>query len=155
METGGIRLGAHLHLDSARRELRCDGAALELKRRAVDVLCVLAEADGAAVTKDELLERVWPGRVVEENNLQVHVSALRKVLERHAAGEVHLMTVPGKGYRLLRAPSANADAVSLSAPDGARGPVVAVLPFDVLDANDEVLARGMLEEISVGLSRVR
>ena len=48
--------------------------------RALDILCVLASAEGAVVTKDELMARVWRGVVVEENNLQVHISALRRVL---------------------------------------------------------------------------
>jgi len=63
-----------------RRELRADGVAVELGSRAFDVLMVLVEARGALVTKDEILSRVWPDTVVEENNLAVQISTLRKVL---------------------------------------------------------------------------
>ena len=65
-----------------------------LGARAVDVLSVLVAAQGRLVSKAELLERVWPGLVVEENNLQVQISALRKQL-----GAQTIATVPGRGYR--------------------------------------------------------
>src|ERR1700722_18339286 len=79
-----------------RRQLLADGAPVELGTRAFDVLMVLLEARGQLVTKDELLDRVWPGTVVEENNIQVQISALRKVLgeDRHL-----ILTVPLRGYR--------------------------------------------------------
>jgi DNA-binding winged helix-turn-helix (wHTH) protein len=63
-----------------RRELRADGAAVELGGRALEVLMVLTEARGALVTKNEIMARVWPDTVVEENNLVVQISALRKAL---------------------------------------------------------------------------
>ena len=74
VEFGRFRLLPH------RRELRADGVAVELGSRALDVLMVLTEARGALVTKDEILSRVWPDTVVEENNLVVQISALRKAL---------------------------------------------------------------------------
>src|SRR3984957_18581458 len=79
-----------------RRQLLADGAPVELGTRAFDVLMVLLEARGQLVTKDELLDRVWPGTVVEENNIQVQISALRKAL-----GEDRnlILTVPLRGYR--------------------------------------------------------
>lgn len=80
----------------ARRELCMDGAPVDLGARAFDVLLALVEARGAVVTKDELLALVWPGRVVEENNLQVQIAAVRKAL----AGERDLIrTVAGRGYQ--------------------------------------------------------
>ena len=53
------------------------------------------------MSKDTLLTRVWPNVVVEENNLQVHISALRRVLDEGNTGETFLVTVPGRGYRLI------------------------------------------------------
>ena len=67
--------------DGGRRELSRDGVPVKLGSRALDVLATLASAKGEIVSKDDLLGRVWPGVTVEENNLQVQVSALRKVLE--------------------------------------------------------------------------
>src|SRR6201984_2847247 len=74
VEFGRFRLLPH------RRELYADGVAVELGSRAFDVLMVLTEARGALVTKDEIMARVWPDTVVEENNLVVQISGLRKAL---------------------------------------------------------------------------
>ena len=64
----------------ARRELLAHGVPVTLGQRAFDVLLLLVSRRGQLVTKDELMAEVWPGVVVEENNIQVHVSALRKLL---------------------------------------------------------------------------
>lgn len=71
-----------------------DGQPLALGARAFDVLLALVERRERLVTKDELLELAWPGVVVEENNLQVQISALRKLL-----GPQSIATIPGRGYR--------------------------------------------------------
>jgi TolB-like protein/DNA-binding winged helix-turn-helix (wHTH) protein/Flp pilus assembly protein TadD len=94
---GGIEFG-RFRLLPHRRELRADGVVVELGSRAFDVLMVLTEARGALVTKDEILSRVWPDTVVEENNLVVQISALRKAL-----GEDRdlIRTVSGRGYRFV------------------------------------------------------
>jgi predicted ATPase/DNA-binding winged helix-turn-helix (wHTH) protein len=76
------------------RLLLTDGRPVELGHRAFEVLLTLVERAGQLVTKDELLDLVWPGLVVEENNLQVQVSALRKIL-----GATTIATAPGRGYR--------------------------------------------------------
>ena len=76
------------------RQLLADGNPVMLGARAFDVLCVLVERAGLLVTKTQLYELVWPGLIVEENNLQVHISTLRKVL-----GPELIATVPGRGYR--------------------------------------------------------
>jgi DNA-binding winged helix-turn-helix (wHTH) protein len=81
---------------SRRRQLLADGVPVELGTRAFDVLMVLVESRGLLVTKDELFNRVWPGTIVEENNLQVQISALRKAL---GADRDFIVTVSGRGYR--------------------------------------------------------
>src|SRR5215467_11083124 len=95
----GISLG-RFRLDLRRPELRRDGRPVRIHRRALGILCALAEAKGEIVSKDELMARLWPGRVVEEGNLHVHVSALRKALDEHGGGRSLIATVPGRGYRL-------------------------------------------------------
>ena len=70
-----------LSLDLIDRRLTCSGEPVKLSSRALDILCELASVPGEVVSKDHLMEKVWPGRVVEENALQVHVSTLRKALE--------------------------------------------------------------------------
>src|SRR5882757_2481498 len=86
-------------LDLRQRELRADGAAIVLKSRAFDVLSALAAARGQVVTKDEIMAAVWPSLVVEESNIQVHISAIRKALGEETGRPIHLFTVPGRGYR--------------------------------------------------------
>jgi len=78
------------------RVLYLNGQPMALGGRAMEVLIAMAQRHGRLVTKAELLELVWPGLVVEENNLQVQVSALRKVL-----GTGAIVTVPGRGYRFV------------------------------------------------------
>ena len=62
------------------RELSAHGIPIPLGQRAFDILLVLVSRHGHLVSKDELMDQVWPGVIVEENNIQVHISALRKVL---------------------------------------------------------------------------
>jgi DNA-binding winged helix-turn-helix (wHTH) protein len=81
-----------------RRELRADGVVVELGSRAFDILLILTEARGDLVTKDEILGRVWPDTVVEENNLVVQISALRKAL---GEDRDFIRTVSGRGYRFV------------------------------------------------------
>ncbi|CAG4890120.1 helix-turn-helix domain-containing protein [Paraburkholderia saeva] len=82
-----------------RRELLVDGKSQVLGSRAFDILELLVAAHGQVVSRDEIFRTVWPNTVVEQNNIQVHISALRKAL-----GESRdlIDTVPGRGYRLLR-----------------------------------------------------
>jgi predicted ATPase/DNA-binding winged helix-turn-helix (wHTH) protein len=88
------RFGRFL-LDPLRRELLADGVPVVVGSRAFDVLIVLIEARGALVAKDELLRRVWPGTVVEDNTIQFQVSALRKAL---GPDRGFIKTIAGRGY---------------------------------------------------------
>jgi DNA-binding winged helix-turn-helix (wHTH) protein len=80
----------------AERRVLASGAPVHLGPHAFDLLVALVERSGYPVSKDELLRRVWGNVVVEENTLQVHVSALRKVLGADA-----IATVSGRGYRFV------------------------------------------------------
>jgi DNA-binding winged helix-turn-helix (wHTH) protein len=79
-----------------RRRVLADGVPVELGTRAFDLLLVLLEADGALVTKEELLNWVWPSVVVSEENLKVQMSALRRAL---GADRDVIRTEIGRGYR--------------------------------------------------------
>ena len=94
MVEGEISFG-RFRLDLARRELRRDEKSVRLGSRALDILCVLAAAEGKVVTKDELIAQVWAGVVDEENNIQVHIPALRKVPEEDKNGKVAQPRVDG------------------------------------------------------------
>ena len=84
------------HLLTRRRQLLADGVPVELGTRAVDLLMVLIEADGALVTRDELLARVWPRVFVDATNLKVQVCELRKAL---GEDRDFIRTEFGRGYR--------------------------------------------------------
>jgi predicted ATPase/DNA-binding winged helix-turn-helix (wHTH) protein len=85
-------------VDLARRELRMRGVPVPLGGRAFQIFAVLVQSAGDLVTKDELMARVWPGAIVEENKLQVHISAVRKAL---GPDRGTLRTSFGRGYRLV------------------------------------------------------
>src|SRR5258706_8912103 len=105
------RFGAfELQLDE--RRLLKDGVAIPLRPRAFDLLAALVDRAGHLVTKDELLDCVWPKMVVEETALRVQLSALRKVLGADA-----IATVSGQGYRFtLPVTKREAEAQRISTP---------------------------------------
>ncbi len=94
MLSASLRFADRFELQVRERRLLVDGQPAQLGSRALDVLIALAHRAGELVSKNELIDLAWPGVVVEENNLQVQVSALRKVL----GGDI-ISTIPGRGYR--------------------------------------------------------
>ena len=92
---GGIAFGRFCVLPH-RRELLADDQPTKLGGRAFDVLVALVEARGAVVSKDELMARVWPGRIVDENALQSQIVALRRVF---GPDRDLIRTVSGRGYQ--------------------------------------------------------
>jgi adenylate cyclase len=157
MDSESISFGC-FRLDVGRCELLRDGQPVRIHRRAFGILCALAEAKGEVVGKDELMARLWPGRIVEDGNIHVHVSTLRKTLGEQGDGHSYVVTVPGRGYRLAGMAGSPRMAVSaaqgLPLPDK---PSIAVLPFQNLsgDPDQEYFADGMVEEIITALSRIR
>src|SRR6202035_2674892 len=92
VEFGRLRVLPH------RREMIADGKPIKLGGRAFDTLMALIEARGAVVAKDALMRRVWSGGVVEENNLQSHITALRAAL---GPDRDLIRTVSGRGYQFI------------------------------------------------------
>jgi DNA-binding winged helix-turn-helix (wHTH) protein len=85
-------------IDLGRRELRSRGIPVPLGGRAFEVITVLVQSATEFVTKDHMMERVWPGAVVGEGTIHVHISAVRKAL---GPDRGLLKTASGRGYRLL------------------------------------------------------
>lgn len=88
-------------LDSSRRILEKNGEIVSLNPKTLDLLLALIENCGEVVGKNELLDRVWVDQFVEENNLTVHVAALRKALGEKKGEHRYIVTVPGRGYSFV------------------------------------------------------
>ena len=122
------------------RALLIDGKLVDVGSRAFDLLEALIAQRDRVVPKDELLDIVWPGLVVEENNLQVQVSALRKLLGPRA-----IATIPGRGYQFL---------LEEAAPNPLS---IVVLPFanQTGDAQKAYVADALTTSITSDLARIR
>jgi Tol biopolymer transport system component/DNA-binding winged helix-turn-helix (wHTH) protein len=92
---GGFQLDAH------KRLLLREGQTVPLSSKAFDLLLALVESGGREVAKDELMERVWADQLVEDANLTVTMSHLRKALGEKASDHRFIVTIPGRGYRFV------------------------------------------------------
>src|SRR3974390_1998021 len=97
---GSYEFGPFL-LDPAQQQLFEDGRPIPLTPKAFDTLRVLVENHGRLVSKEELLQRVWPDAFVEEATLAQNVFRLRKVLGDGGTGTLYIETVPKRGYRFV------------------------------------------------------
>lgn len=147
-DSAQFRIG-RLTLQSGRQLLDQD-QRVPLGSKALALLSTLAEARGQMVTKDELMDAVWPGVVVEENAIQVHIAALRKAMGGEAP---RLTTIRGLGYRLEMGPPAAEPDTAPSHPAGQI--VLAVLPFDNLSSDSELayFCDGVSEDILTRITR--
>ena len=144
-------------VEPAERRLLAEGRTVAVGPRAFDLLVALIDRAGHLVTKEDLIERVWPNLVIEENNLQVQVSGLRKIL-----GPQTIATVPGRGYRFTAALKPT-EAQTFAPPSQVLAtidegtPSIAVLPFANLsdDVANEYFADGLAEELLNVLSKIR
>ena len=159
--SAGTYLFGQFELRPRERVLLSAGCPVELGSRAFDVLLALIEAGGTMVTKTVLLDRVWSGVVVEENNLQVQISTIRRAL-----GPDHrewITTIPGRGYRFtgkataIEAQTATLPPVVLDTPtgDGAAQMSIIVLPFAGRgdDPASAWFADGVTDSLTTDLAR--
>jgi FixJ family two-component response regulator len=145
-----IRVGlASVSLE--RREAFRDGQMLRMGGRAFDILATLIRAEGNIVSKDALISQVWQNTIVENNNLEVHISHLRKLL----GGKDFIQTIPRRGYRLLpaSAPLAQSAPVSInnspqfSEPLPVSEPVRQTSPAAVYIIDDDLAVRTALSRL--------
>ncbi|HVZ03318.1 winged helix-turn-helix domain-containing tetratricopeptide repeat protein [Hyphomicrobium sp.] len=157
-------------LDRERRELTRASETVTVGPQVFDLLLYLIQNRDRVVSKDDIFDAVWGGRVVSESTLTSHINAVRKVVGDNG-NEQHLVrTVPRKGFRFVgavkeahvRDDSANAisgypAAGPSRAVNGTNKPSIAVLPFQNLSGDPEqaYFADGVVEEIITALSRVR
>jgi TolB-like protein/Tfp pilus assembly protein PilF len=150
-------------LNAAEHTLLCDGRVVPLKPKILDLLLVLVQNSGHILEKNVLMNHIWPDSFVEESNLAVSISALRKVLGKGQEGQPYIENVPKRGYRFL------ADVVAFEHPvhqlqtkasekprtEPGR-PSIAVLPFKHIGSGeDEYLGLGMTDALITRLSNVR
>lgn len=140
------------HLDARDRILLCDGQSVALTPKAFDLLLTLVENCGHLLSKETLLTQVWPDTFIEENNLAVHISILRKILGEASNGTGYIKTVPKRGYSFV------AD-VREGAPEEravTKLRTIAVLPFKVIspDPGDDYLGLGMSDAIITRLTQI-
>jgi len=149
-------------LDGAERRLLHHGRPVRLKTKMFDLLLFLVENRGQLVEKDDLMREIWPDTIVEESNLTVSVSILRKRLGEDRAGREFIETIPRRGYRFV----AEVKEISLDATTGIyteetsprETPIesLAVLPIQnsISDQNVEYLSNGITESIIDSLSQI-
>jgi TolB-like protein len=127
------------------------GKAVPIGGRGVALLAALLDARGKPVDKDALIAAAWPGVIVEDGNLTVQITALRKALGQKPDGTDWIVTVRHLGYRLVGETG--------SAPETAAAsrPAIAVLPFANLssDPEQDFVADGVVEDLITALSRFR
>jgi len=135
-------------LDVARRLLWKGDDLPAVGQKAVEILLCLVESAGKVVTKEELLSRVWPDTFVEEANLSVQISSLRKVLGEQADGRPFIETIPRRGYRFV----APVEAESRPTPPRA----LAVLPLQCLAGppGEEYVGVGLADVLITRLSNI-
>jgi DNA-binding winged helix-turn-helix (wHTH) protein/tetratricopeptide (TPR) repeat protein len=131
-------------LDARRRLVWRQDVLLDIPPRAIDLLAALVAEAGEVVPKEELLRRVWPDTFVEEANLSVNVSILRKALGDQAGGHPWIQTVARRGYRFVGPVRAQSEAPRS----------LAVLPLSSLGAEEEdrALALGMADALITRLA---
>jgi TolB-like protein len=136
--------------DSGSRALLRNGAPVPIGHRAALLLDALLKRPGETLTKAELLDAAWPGLAVEQNNLSVQLTALRRALAKRADGSEWIIAVPRTGYRFAplgsREPSAEEALPSL-----------AVLPFANLggDSGQDYFADGIVDDLIAALARFK
>jgi TolB-like protein/tetratricopeptide (TPR) repeat protein len=153
-------------LDTDRRELTRQSEPVPLGPQVFDLLVYLLQNRERVVSKDDLLETVWQGRIVSESTLTSHINAVRKAIGDTGEEQRLIRTVARKGFRFVgavavagtSADKANVQPASqpfaLAPPDR---PSIAVLPFQNLsgDPDQDYFADGVVEDIITGLSRIK
>lgn len=146
------------------RDLRDASGAVSIGSRALDILITLVTRHPTTVTKDDLIRAVWHNRTVVDNNLTVHMAALRRALGDGRDGARYVQTLHSRGYCFVAPVTVIEAEARPAAPDLApplpaspSKPSIAVLPFQNMSggAEQEYFADGVVEEITTALSRIR
>jgi TolB-like protein len=137
-----------------RRDKDAAATPVEIGSRALEVLRVLAARPGDLLSRHEIMTAAWPGMLVDDNNLTIQISTLRRVLDHGRADGSCILTVPGRGYRLVAPVTRTEPAGRLLRP--APRLSIVVLPFTNLsdDPEQQYFADGITEDLTTDLSRL-
>jgi TolB-like protein len=156
MDRHSFAFGAFV-FDGRRNLLLKNGSPVVLSQRALSLLSALLSSGGKAVSKSDLMDAAWPSEFVEESNLTVQISALRKCLGRSPSGDDWIATVQRSGYQFVdpnRHPQLHLPPIAFAktTPNS-----VAVLPFAVMGGEEEhvFFADGLAEDLITDLSKVQ
>src|SRR5215469_2753874 len=143
-----LAFGDH-RLDIKRRELRRGGELVGLEPKVFDLLVFLVQHRDRVVSKDDLLEVIWGGRIVSESALTTRINAVRRALGDDGAAQRLVRTFTRKGVRFV------GHVTEIAASAVSDKPSIAVLPFQNLsgDAEQDYFAAGMVEEITTAFAR--
>jgi DNA-binding winged helix-turn-helix (wHTH) protein/tetratricopeptide (TPR) repeat protein len=156
-------------LDAEKFELRRNGAAVAIEPQVLSVLLFLVKNRERLVTKDELIEEVWRGRIVSDSALASRIKTARRLLNDDGRQQRVIRTIHGKGFRFvgpLEEAALKPHAGVEASPDGLQEPIstrgrprpsIAVLPFSLVGAPDRygVIAEALPHELIAELSRLR
>ena len=140
-------------VDEADRVLRRDGQPIPLTPKAFDLLLALVKNPRRLMTKQQLMSCVWPNIFIEENNLAVHISNLRKTLGKDANESEFITTLPKRGYCFA---ADVREGIGQGATQPAASRSVAVLPFAIISSEDleDHLGLGLTDAIITRLSQI-
>ena len=140
-------------LDEQGRMLFREGERVVLPPKVVELLVTLVQAAGRVLTREQLLQQLWPNSVVEEGSLTSHISVLRKALAEGTNGQEFIETLPKRGYRFVAPVRRSAS----DAPEsGVHRDMLVVLPFENLATADkyDYFSEGLTEEMITELARL-
>lgn len=148
-------------IDTQTRQLFSQGKLLPISSKAFDILGCLVENQGKLVEKSKLLDIVWPNTFVEESNLPVHISALRRTFDEKRGESKFIQTMSGRGYSFV-APLLELNSVpeltkNSFRPENVAGPIsIAILPFTLEKDNEdlEYLSNGITQSLINDLSQI-
>jgi TolB-like protein/DNA-binding winged helix-turn-helix (wHTH) protein/Tfp pilus assembly protein PilF len=152
MSTEEFEFGA-FRLDSKSGMLFREGSHVALAPKVTELLVALIQAEGGVLTREDLLQHLWPDTVVEEGSLTSHISLLRKALGESPRAQNFIETLPKRGYRFV-APVRRL--VSGSPDGGAFRNMLVVLPFENLNPGEkyDYFSDGLTEEMITELARL-
>ncbi|HKP27480.1 MAG TPA: winged helix-turn-helix domain-containing protein, partial [Dongiaceae bacterium] len=147
-----LRFG-DVEIDLAAFELWRAGALVAVEPQVLELISHLARNPGRLITKDELIDSIWKGRIVSDAAVASRIKSARRAIGDDGEQQKWIKTVHGRGVRFI------ADVAEDTAPESAEPagrPAIAVLPFETLgEADGSFLADGVAEEITAALSRIR